>query len=275
MSNSPTIEMQAAVQAASDRLADALLAGGDTGEARAALEQARTALQKHQDAELAARREHEQAEQDRKAADTAAAEAAAVDEAVTAVNSAVAKVQLPEGIEPPAQAEHPLVAAAAADLARIKLEIKSRQPDHQAAAREVASLAARAKDKRAQADAIRSRRQAGQEKAGDGVELHLLESDATDLEAMVQAAEQRSRDLGKPIADLRASLAATEQKLKSAQTEAALHGQADRVRVLEAALIAAVRELRASAFNAAGYSVLPQYFTPTQKLRDVSYGLPV
>lgn len=129
--------------------------------------------------------------------------------------------------------------------------------------------------KRAQADAIRSRRQAGQEKASDAADLHLLESDASDLEAMVKAAEQRSRDLGKPIAELRTSLAVAEQKLKFAQVEAALHGQADRVRVLEAALIAAVRELRASTFNSAGYSVLPKYFTPTKNLRDVANGLAV
>ena len=57
-------------------------------------------------------------------------------------------------------------------------------------------------------------------------------------------------------------------------TEAALHGQADRVRTLEAALIAGVRELRGSVLNA-GFSNLPSFFAPTQKLRDVANGIAV
>ena len=56
--------------------------------------------------------------------------------------------------------------------------------------------------------------------------------------------------------------------------EAALHGQADRVRTLEAALIAGVRELRGSVLNA-GFSNLPSFFAPTQKLRDVANGIAV
>ncbi|WP_354115471.1 hypothetical protein [Bradyrhizobium sp. LA7.1] len=255
-------------------MADALLDGSDTSEARAALDQARDALAKHQDAQQAAERERHAAESAREAAENAEAEAAAAGQALKAVANTVERVQLPEGVEPPAPVEHPVVAKAGAEVARIKLEIERGEPERKKVAGEVAALAGRANAKRVEANAIRTRRLAGNEEAGDAASLHLLEADANDLASLAQAAQVRLQALGQPVAGLRQQLAAAEEKLKAAQVEAALHGQADRVRVLEAALIAGVRELRSSMLKV-GFTNLPSFFSPTEELRKTAYGAPV
>lgn len=274
MTQATFTDLQFAVQAASDRLADALLDGADTGEARIALDQARAALAKHQDAQQAAERERHAAEAAQAAAENAIAEADAVGRALKAVSNTVERVQLAEGVEPPAPAEHPVVVKAAAEVARLKLEIERGEPERKKIRDEIAALTGRADAKRAEAHAIRARRLGGREEAGDAAELHLLEADANDLASLARAAQQRLQALGQPTAAQRQQLAAAEQKLRAAQVEAALHGQADRVRALEAALIAGVRELRSSALKV-GFGNLPTFFVPSQKLRDVANGLAV
>src|SRR5690606_32984213 len=112
-------DLQSAVQAASDHLADVLADGGDSALARQALQDARAALQAHQNVQQAAQRERQAAQAAE--ADQVAAVAAA--RAASAVKAAVERVVLPEGVEAPAPAQHPLVAEAAGEVARIKLEI--------------------------------------------------------------------------------------------------------------------------------------------------------
>lgn len=267
-------DLEAAVQVASDRVADALLAGDDTTTARRALNEARAALQAHQDAQRAAESERRAAESEREAAEVAASEADATARALQAVDDTVQRVQMPAGVVLPAPVEHQMVAKAAAEVARLKVEIQRSEPERKKVADEIASFTSRANAKRAEASAIRSRRLIGREEAGDAAALHLLEADANDLAGLAQAAQMRLQALGRPVAGLRQQLAAAEEKLKAAQVEAALHGQADRVRTLEAALIAGVRELRGSVLNA-GFSNLPSFFAPTQKLRDVANGIAV
>ena len=274
MTQATLTDLQSAVQAASDRLADALLDGSDTSEARAALDQARDALAKHQDAQQAAENERLAATSAREAAENAEAESDAVGRALKAVANTTRRVQLPAGIEPPLPAEHPAVVKAAAEVARLRLEIEQGEPERKKIGDEIAALTGRADAKRAEANAIRARRLAGREEAGDAATLHLLEADANDLTSLAQAAQQRLQALGQPTAAQRQQLAAAEQRLKAAQVEAALHGQAERVRVLEAALIAGVRELRGSALKV-GFGNLPTFFVPSQKLRDVANGIAV
>ena len=89
---------------------------------------------------------------------------------------------------------------------------------------------------------------------------------------MVKDAEQRLQALVQPMTALRQRLDAAEQKLRVAQVEGALHSQADRVRAIEAALVAGMHEL-GSSVRRAGFMGLASFFTPSQKLRDVANGI--
>lgn len=266
MTQATLTDLQSAVQAASDHLADVLASGEDTAAARQELSEARAALQAHRDAQQTAECERQAAQAAE--ADQAAATAAA--KATSAVTNTVARVQLPAGVEEPAQ-QHPLVAEAAGEVARIKLEIEHAAPGRQAAADEVAALQKRADVKRHEAAAIRSRRLAGHESPDDAGRLHLLEADATDIDGLVHAAQQRLHVLEQPVAALRQRLAAAEQKLKAAQIEGALHGQAERLRTLEAALVAGYRELRRGVFTV-GNRNMPNYFVASEDLRRATLG---
>jgi hypothetical protein len=261
-------DLQVAMQVASDGLAYVLAAGGDTTNARQALYDARAALQRHKDAKEVAERERmvaELGETDRVAALAAA-------EATSSVTASIERVQLPEGVLAPAPIEQMAVVAAAADKARVELEIHRGEPARQKARDEVIALTKRAEVKRAEVASIRSRRLAGHEEADDAARLYLLDADASDLDGLVQAAQQRLQALAQPVAELRRRLVDIDGQLKSARVNAALHGQADRVRALEQALVASVRELRSNAAKVNRHN-LPSYFKPSQGLRDVANGI--
>jgi uncharacterized protein involved in exopolysaccharide biosynthesis len=261
------IELQAREQAASDRLADALAAGEDTTEARQDLDEIRRARQAHQDGVAAALR-------DRQSAQVAEADHVAnvaAEQATSAVAAAVARVQLPAGVEAPAPAQHPLVAEAAAECARLRLEIERGEPERQKVRNEVDALVKRADSKRHEAAAIRSRRLAGHEQPDDAATLTLLTADADDLDGLAAAARQRVHALEQPVAALRQRLVAAEQKLKAAQVEGALHAIADRARLLEQHLVDAVRELRRGVFTV-GNKNLPSYYVAGEDLRKVTLG---
>lgn len=260
-------QLQARVQADSDRLADALAAGEDTTAERQALDKSRAALRAHQQAEQAAAAERSAAAA---AASDEVAEVAA-EQATAAVNACVARVVLPSRIEPPAST-HPAVAAVAAEAARIRHEIERSGPELATVRNEVSALVKRADAKRLAIAAIRSRRLAGHEKDDDAAQINLLTADAADLDNLVQSARQHLAALEQPFAELRKRLADAETKLAAAQVDAELHGQADRVRALEAALVEGVRALRSSLAERKLFN-LPTYFTPTQALRDVANGI--
>lgn len=266
---SPTsiTDLQAAVARASDNLADALAADVDTTEARAALAQARAALRAHQDA-LRAVAEQAQAAA---AVDADNAAARAVSEQTAEVDAAVARVTMPETVATPAPVQHAGLAQAAAEVARIRLQIERGSPERRAAQAEVDALVRRADAKRVDAAAIRSRRLAGHEAKGDAEALHLLEADAADLDNMVQAARQRLSAQGQPVTALRQQLAEAEKRLATARIDAELHGQAERLRAIEGALIEGWRELRRNALGH-GRTGIPQLFTAHADLRKVAYG---
>lgn len=267
MTQATPTELQARMQDASDRLADALAAGEDTADARQALDETRRALQVHQDGVVAA-------ERDRQAAQTAEADqaaAVAAEQATTTVMVAVERVQLPQGVAAPASTQHQAVAAAAASVAHIRHELQRGEPERAAVRSEIAALTGRADAKRVEAASIKSRRLAGHEDPADAGKLHMLTSDASDLDGLVQVARQRLHVLQQPVAELRKRLADAEKKLAAAQVDAELHGQADRLRVLEAALIAGWCELRRSALDR-GRMNIPHFFTAHEDLRKVSYG---
>lgn len=268
MNTNSTEALQAAVQAAADGLADVLASGDDSTGARQALQEARVALKRHQDVKQATERERKVAE----AAEVDRSAALAVAKETSAVTAAIERVQLPEGVSAPAPIEYPAVAAAAAERARLELAIQCGEPARQNVRDEVVALTKRADAKRAEVATIRSRRLAGHEEADDAAQLHLLDTDATDLDGLVRTTQQRLLDLEQPVADLRKRLDDADARLNSARIDAALHGQADRVRVLEQALIAAVRELRSNAIKADRKN-LPTYFAPTQGLRNVANGI--
>lgn len=268
MSLSTTNDLQSAVQTASDDLADALAAGRDSTDARQALKEARAALDRHQDAKQAAERERKATE----AAEANRTASLAVTRATSAVAAVIERVQLSEGVSAPSPTDHPAVASAAAEKARLELEIQRGEPARQTTRGEVAALTKRADAKRVEAAAIRSRRLAGVEEADDAARLYLLDADVADLHVLMQAAQQRLLALELPVVDLRKRLDDAEARLNSARIDAALHGQADRVRVLEQALVVAVRELRSNAAQV-NRNNLPTYFAPTQGLRDVANGI--
>jgi len=137
------IELQSAVQAASDRLADALLDGSDTTEARAALDQARDALAKHQDAQQAAEQERQAAESEAFEIEVTEAEAVATRVALKVVTDVVEQAPLPEGVVVPEPAGYAAVARAAAEMARIQAMLDRGAPLRQKAGDEVAARAAR------------------------------------------------------------------------------------------------------------------------------------
>lgn len=265
--NSAVDALQARVQAASDALADALAAGDDTTAERKELDDARAALQAHQGTVAASERERQAAQ----AAEADQAAVVAVAKATSAVSAAVERVQLPEGVEAPAPAEHPVVAGAAAEVARIELEIQRGESGRQKAKAEVDALVKRADAKRVEAGAIRSRRLAGHQEGDDAARLHLLEADAADLADLAQVARERLHVIEQPLDSLRQRLAEAGKKLAAARVEAELHGQADRLRIIEAALISGWRELRRSAMER-GHSNVPSFFIANPDLRRVSYG---
>ena len=197
--------------------------------------------------------------------------AAAAAKATAAIANTAKRIQLPEGVTAPALEQHPVVVAAAGEVAHVKLLIERGEPERQKARDEVASLQKRADSKRLEAGAIRSRRLAQHEEEGDAAALHLLEADAHDLDGMVEAARGRLRALEQPLAALRQRLTEAQQKLKVAQVEAALHGQADRLRAMEQALIAGYRELRVSLFTTQRTN-MPGYYAASKDLRNLTLG---
>jgi hypothetical protein len=269
------LELQSAVQAASDRLADALLDGSDTTEARAALDQARDALAKHQDAQQAAEQERQAAESEAFEIGVTEAEAVATRVALKVVTDVVEQAPLPEGVVVPEPTGYAAVARAAAEMARIQAVLDRGAPLRQKAGNEVAALRSRVDAKRASVQAIRTRRLAGQEEGGDAAEMALLEADAVDLEALLEAALARKNATHAPAQALRKQLAEAQEKLVEAQLAAMMHALGDRLRAVEQSLIAGARALRATLDGNGLHGRLAEFWCPTEGLRKIAYGMAV
>lgn len=268
-------DLQAAVQQASDNLATALVAGADTAEIRKELDEASAALSAHQNALQALEQQQLNAEAQSFAAEVAVAESVAVDAAVRDVETAVAKVPLPDGVTPPPPVGLDAVARAAAEVARLQAQIDKGAPQRQQASDEVARLRSRLDAKRAAAAAIRERRAAGHEEATDAAQLSMLQADADDLGALLEAAQARQRASHGPVQALRQQMVAAEQQLHIAKMDAVLHQMGDRLRAVEQCLIAGARALRGSLQGSGHVGDMPAFWSPSEELRKISYGMAV
>lgn len=266
MTTPTLIDLQSAIQLASDHLADVLAEGGDTADARAALDAARAALSNHQDALQAAERERRAAENAK--ADEAAASAA--EQAQEAVTAAVARVELPDGVEAPSLDVDPEVAAAAVAFARVRQELERGLPDRQRLEVKVEELRVRAAAKRSAADAIKARRLRGVERAGDAAELHVLNQDADGLDGLLADAQQKLAAM-KPDPTVLHRMADAEARLVRVQNDAVLRGLVARQRAIEEALVAGARKIRETAFGF-GQRNLGSVYVASQGVRDVSTG---
>jgi hypothetical protein len=262
----PLTDLQAAIQRASDDLADVLAAGDDTAGARAALDAARTALQAHQKAQQAAEREHQAAE----AAKVDEAAAAAVEQAQEAVITVVERIELPDGVEAPALDADPEVAAAAVAFARVRHELERGLPDRQRLQTKIEDLRGRAAAKRSAAEAIKARRLRGVERAGDAAELHTLSQDADGLDGLLADVQQKLAAMKPDPAALQRA-AEAEARLARVQNDAVLRGLVARQRAIEEALVAGARKIRETAFGF-GQRNLGSIYVASQGVRDVSTG---
>lgn len=258
-------ELEAGVQAASDRLADALLAGDDTAATRQTLDDARSALQSHQDAVNAAEQEHLAAEAAR--ADEIAATASA--RAVAEVQEQIARVELPEGADAPS-ASVDEVAAAAATVARMEHGLVAGNPDRPRLQQQADALAARIKAKQDEAGVIRSRRAAGDERKADAANLHLLDQDIADLKVLQTAFADKAKAM-QPSAAAVQEVAAAKENFIKARNAAILNGLIDRQRVIESLLGAGARAIRAEAMRQ-GIRNLGSVYLPGEVVRDVAAG---
>jgi hypothetical protein len=255
-----------AVQLAEQALEAALVAGVDTGPARAALDGAREAAAAEQNAvDLAAR---EVADAEAVAAQQAEAEAIAqtqqqVAEAVETIESAPGADPLPEPVESPA------VASAAHRVAQLRRALEQAQLPHHAAIAERGALRKRAQAKKAELDAIRARRSVGDEQAGDATTMTALNMDIEDFTRMLVPAEAAVVATA-PTAQQQA-LVEAENALTAAKRNAEVTGMADRVRLLEAHFTSQVRALRLAAADR-GMHNLGSWYRASDDLRKVANG---
>lgn len=255
-----------ALQHAEQTLADALIAGDDTAPARAALEAARAVIDTERDAvDLAAR---EAASAHDAAARQVEADAVAethqqVGEALATIESAPGAETLPEPVESPA------VASAVLRVEQVRRALQQAQVPHHAAIAERGALRTRLKGKEAELGAIRTRRAAGDEQAGDAATMSALAMDIEDLTRMLVPLDAAVVSTS-PAAQQQA-LAEAESALTAARRNAEVTGMADRVRLLEAHFIDAVRTLRLEA-QKRGQHNLGSIYQPADNLRRLSRG---
>ncbi len=262
-SNDSVVE---ALQLAEQALQDALLAGADTASARNALEAARAGVAAERDAfDLAAREAADVAD-----ADARQAEAEAVAETNQQVAAAVATIKSAPGAEPlPMPAESPVIAAAVLRVQQVTQMLDQAMVPHHAATAERNALRTRSQAKKAELDAIRARRAAGDEQPGDGATMHALSLDVEDLGKLLATADAAVAATA-PDA-LRQNLVEAESALAAARRRAELEGMVERVVALQAHFVAQVRALRLEA-QRRGEMNLGSWFLPSEDLRKVSNG---
>lgn len=256
----------AAVQLAEQALEAALIAGADTGPARAALEAARAAA-------AAERAAADQAARAATEADHAAAqqtEAEAVEQAQDQVADAIETIESAPDAEPlPAPVESPIVKLAARHLAQARSGLKKANVPHDVAIAERDALRARLEPKSRELESIRARRSAGDEQPGDAATMTALSMDIKDLGRMLAPLEA-AVVAAAPAAQQRAVVDA-EAALVVAQSRAVVDGMAERVRLLEAHFTSQVRALRLAAADR-GMTNLASIYVPSDALRKVAIG---
>lgn len=255
-----------AIQLAELALQDALLAGTDTGPARAALDVGRKAAAVEreaadQDARTVAQTERTAARQ---------AEADTIEQAQQQMVTAIGSIEAAPFADPlPEPVESPILKLAAQQLAQARTALAKAEVPHGAAIADRNAMRARLEPKTSELEAIRARRAAGDEQPSDAVTMTAL---GMDLE-----------DLGRLLAPLEAAVAATtpadqqravvdaEAALVAARRRAELDGMVDRVRALEQHFVTQVRTLRLEA-QKRGQNNFASIFAPADALRRLAYG---
>lgn len=255
-----------AVRLAEQALEDALIAGADTGPARAALEAALAAAAAERDAADQAARAAAEADQ------TAAqqAEAEAVEQAQDQVADVIETIESAPDADPlPAPVESSIVRVAAEHLAQARAALAKADVPHAAAIAHRDAVRARLRPKAAELAAIRARRAAGNEQPEDAANMTALGMDIEDLERMLVPLDAAVA-AADPVAQQHA-LDAAKVALAAARKRAELDGMADRVRALEAHFTAQVRVLRLAAADR-GVNNLGSIYRASDALRTVANG---
>lgn len=265
----PSVASAAEVlEAAEQSLKDALILGGNAGEARAAVEVARDVLAaataaEQQAADEAAAAERDAAEQD---------DADAVHEAEAAFVVVVSTVAPAPDAEPlPTPVVPGLVLQALHQVQRAQRALAAVQVAYAAAAKDVAAVRARLNAKEAALAEIRSRRTGGDEQPGDAAEMTALSMDADDLRRIVSGL-QRKVDAVTPVVQASQQAVLDAQRdLATAKSRAELDAMVERVRAVEGHFVQQVRALRLAA-QARGHGNFGSVFLASKQLRDVAHG---
>lgn len=145
----------------------------------------------------------------------------------------------------PALAQDPAIDAAAREVARCRAHLERAGAELKPLQEQAAKLAARLAEKQASIDAIKRRRLAGDERAGDAAELLALTTDAESLLPMVADANAKVAAAdARPTA--RAALANAEAALAHQQRLATLAAAKVRAELAERVLLDAAANARAA-----------------------------
>jgi hypothetical protein len=257
-----------ALQFAEQSLEEALTLGGDTSEARAAVQVAHGALAaataaEQQAADEAAAAERDAAEQD---------DADAALEAQAAFVAVVSTVDAAPGAEPLSAPVVPgLVLQAAQQVQRARRALAAAQAPYAAAAKDVAAVRARLNAKEAALAEIRARRTCGDEQPGDATEMTALGMDSDDLRRIVSGLQSNVDALAPAVQADQQTVLDAERDLATAKARAELDSMVERVRVIEGHFVAQVRALRLAA-QARGHGNFGSVFLASKQLRDVAHG---
>lgn len=258
-----------ALQLAEQSLEEALTLGGDTSEARAAVQVARDALAAVISSEQQAVEQAAAAERDAAAQEAADAVHAAEEEFVAVVSGTIDAAPDAEPLTAPAVPG--VVLQAVQQLQRSQRALAAAEAPYAAASKEASTVRARLAAKETALIEIRTRRTGGDEQPGDAAAMTALSMDAEDLRRIV-AGLQAKVDAVVPVVQLaQQAVRDAQQAVMTAKARAELDSMTARVRAVEQHFVAQVRDLRLAA-QARGHSNFGSVFLPSEKLRMVAAG---
>lgn len=241
-----------------------LFSGGDTNSLRDTLANLERELANAEQAEADAARAAKQAEAER--ANQLAAEA--VDAAHAGLVAAAGSTEV-AGVAMPEPEQDPAIAAAAARLAAARDRLARDQAVHQEHHAKASALRERLNDKVKARDTLLARRNAGEERPGDGGEILLLAADIDSLRTLVATAEAAAEAHLPTVAQRMVNEA--EAGLAAAQSRAVFRAKQARLQALEGAFLVAHAEMVQAGF-AAGERNKFTMFRASQELRMITHG---
>ncbi|MGJ7570864.1 hypothetical protein ACSFBX_10040 [Variovorax sp. RB2P76] len=257
-----------ALQSAEQVLEEALTLGGDTSDARAAVQVAHDALAAATAAEQQAADEAAAAERDAAQQD----DADAVQEAEAAFVAVVSTVDAAPGAEPLSAPVVPgLVLQALHQVQRAQRALAAAQAPYAAAAKDVAVVRARLAAKESALSEIRARRTSGDEQPSDAASMSALGMDAEDLRRIVSGLQSSVDAVAPAVQAAQQTVLDAQRDLATAKSRAELDSMVERVRAVEAHFVAQVRALRLAA-QGRGHGNFGSVFLASKQLRDVAHG---